>query len=250
MLKKLQEIGLKEKEALVYIELLKLGTQPASVVARRIGIPKSTGNFNLEMLVKKGFATKAKKGTAFLYTAEDPNVIIEMLNYEKRKNAKEIDNRITSLNSVVTELKSIQFGNVQKPEITFYEGEEGLVKLYESILSVNKPIDSFEDKGDMVELIPDYVEEYIKKRIKKKLFNRVISPSDNPNNTSVKSGFREGRFIDKAKYPFTGDIKITGDCVGICSFQKGNVVGIMVKHKDIANNFRIIFEELWKRLDN
>jgi len=51
---KLQKSGLLKNEANIYILLFQLGSQPASVLAKKLEIPRSTSGFYLEELYKKG----------------------------------------------------------------------------------------------------------------------------------------------------------------------------------------------------
>ena len=60
--KLLKKIGFSEKEAVVYIKLIQLGPQPASVVSRNTEINRTTVYDILEGLKKRGIVRSLKKG--------------------------------------------------------------------------------------------------------------------------------------------------------------------------------------------
>jgi sugar-specific transcriptional regulator TrmB len=254
MLNKLKEIGLNEKEALVYLELLKLGTQPASIIARRLDIPKSTGNFNLEVLVKKNFATKTKKGTSFLYTAEDPVVIIDMLDYKKKKQISEIDNKIKSAKSLITELKSIQFGNVQKPEITFYESTQDLYKIFDSIINEAKKTGEI---MSFVKILPESndIEEqnisnnFIKKRIANKIKSKVLAidsiEAQSLKKTDTKE-LRETRIVKELDLDFEGgEIFFCGKSMHTITSHEGKFFAFTVSSSVVYKLYKSLFMTAW-----
>jgi HTH-type transcriptional regulator, sugar sensing transcriptional regulator len=242
----LAQLGLNGKEIRIYLALLPLGSAPASVLGKKTNIVRSTAKYTCDQLQRKKLVSVGNKNGTDWYTAEPPKKIFLLLEEQKRL----LVQKTAAAERILSELEHLHHPESTMPKVQFFEGIEGLIDLYENILKINSPIDSFEDKGDMVEFFPEYVPVWVAKRVALKIPNRVISPSDNPYNISNPEKFIEGHLLDRNKYPFTGDIKITGDCVAICSFQKNHPVGIFIQHQDIANNFRLIFEQLWEQSKN
>jgi hypothetical protein len=116
------------------------------------------------------------------------------------------------------------------------------------LLDNNLPIDSIEEKGDLLAYLPDYASEYVQKRVQKKLFNRVISPDSNILNKTDPKKFIEARLASTNEFPFRMDIKISGHKVSLITFQKKNAVGVLIDNPEIADNFRILFNLLWDKL--
>jgi sugar-specific transcriptional regulator TrmB len=154
-----------------------------------------------------------------------------------------------NLSKTLPEMRSIFQLSTTKPGIKFYEGKEGIIKIYEDLLAQKSHIDSFEDKGEMSLFIPEYAKEFITKRIKNKVYNRVIAPSTNQININSQAELRETRFLPVSQFPFRMDIKIAGNEVSLISFQKENPVGILIENKEIADNFHILFDLVWKFLE-
>lgn len=237
----LEHMGLNDKEAEIYVALLSVGTAPASTLSKRTSIVKSTAHFTCQQLVKKGLARVARRGNLYLFTAEPPDKLLLVLDNRR----KEIEKREEEVKTIVGTLKEMMHPQSSLPKVQYFEGQSGMIDLYESILDMKQPIDSFEDKGEMNKFIPEYIPKFIKKRLQRGIFNRVICASDNAINVHTPKELREVRTLKTADFPFSCDIKICGDQVSIFSFQKETAVGISIVHKEIAENFRVLFNAFW-----
>ncbi|MDP2090364.1 MAG: helix-turn-helix domain-containing protein [Candidatus Gracilibacteria bacterium] len=242
--KALKAIGLNEGEITVYSELLTIGSSAASTIAARTKINKSTVRYICQGLVKKGLIFSIKKDTTFIYSPESPNRLYTLLKEDKRKLKEKEDN----IEKTISYFENIKNKRTSLPEVTFYQGKEGLEKLYAKILEINKPIDSIEDNGEMVSAIPECVDFFISERKRKKIYNRVICPSKNTINVESIEDLRTVKTIDEKFFPFSGDIKICGDKVNIMSFIENNSVAISITDENIANNFRLIFNYMWSQI--
>lgn len=240
----LRELGLTDNEVTIYMTLLPLGTVAASVLGQRTDIVRSTARYVCQQLVKKGLFFESKKGNTALYTPESPDKILYLLEQQK----KDLQTKEEQANRIIGELKSMMNRNIILPKVKFYEGKKGIMDLYEEMLALREPIDSFEDKGEMMTLFPDFANHFVESRKKYKIRNRVICPSTNKINLSTPKDLREVRTIPESEYPFSCDIKICENQVSIVSFQENALVGIAIKHKDIAENFRLLFNYFWKHL--
>ena len=241
----LKELGLNDKEIVLYLELLSLGTCPASTLAKRTGITKSTVRYACQQLEKKKLILSIEKDNTFMYSAESPEKLMFLLEEEKRK----IEKKEQKLSMVMGELNSRINRDTVLPKVQFFEGKDGVEKLYQSILDLGAPIDSFEDSGEMNDLIPEFVQYFVSERKKRKIFNRVICPSENTINIDTPEEFRSTKFLFKKDFPFTCDVKICGDTVNIASFKKSMPVAVTITDEEVAKNFRVLFEYMWKLLD-
>ena len=57
---------------------------------------------------------------------------------------------------------------------------------------------------------------------------------------------RETKFLATALFPFRMDIKIAGRLVSLITFKKDSTVGVLIDNQEIADNFQILFELLWR----
>ncbi|MFA6097951.1 MAG: helix-turn-helix domain-containing protein [Patescibacteria group bacterium] len=242
--KTLNQIGLSEKEATVYEALLLLGKANMGKLLPKVPYKRGNTYDILGDLIKKGLVLETEERGKKVFTVEPP----EQLKALVEKNEHQLNQQKKVLQSNFEQLASTYRLTMNKPGVRFFEGQEGIIKIYEELLSNNQPIDSIEEKGDLLEYIPDYAPIYIKTRVQKKLFNRVISPDTNALNKTNSDKFIEARLIPVNKFPFRMDIKISGHKISLITFQKKNAVGVLIDNEEIANNFKILFNFLWSTL--
>lgn len=241
----LESLGLNKNEVTVYLALLTVGTSPASVLARRTNLTRSTAQYTCQQLAKKKLVSMVERNSTYIYTCEPPEKLLFLLNLQREELARKED----EVQRIVGSLKRMRNPDSALPKVQFYEGRDGLIELYENILDLHAPIDSFEEKGDLVRLLPDYAARFVEKRIARRIQNRCIAPTGSPLNVTSKAKFIEARLIDRKEYPFTCDIKVCKDQVSIFSFKEDFPVGVAIRHKEIADNFRLIFDQMWKGLE-
>lgn len=244
----LTDMGFSRKEAKAYIFLLKLGTQPASVIAKKMELPRSTGQFILESLVKKHLATKMSKNKIFYYTSESPQNISTIIDFEKNKCIQLFADRKKKLDEVLPGLSALVTSNVIRPNITYYEGLEGIKKVYKTILKEGKDIYRFGDITKIYEALGVYTDEYIKERNELGFKTHAIMPFHEGQPSSKKINQKQNRevlYIPQKYFPMGGEIRIFGNKVGIISLQKDSPLGVIIESETIAKMFYSIFMVIW-----
>lgn len=242
----LEKLGLNKNEAQIYELLLNTGPQSMKPILFHTKLKRGNAYYHLENLIAKGLAEKQDvPGTTTKFLAKHP----EQLELLVAKQKAAVFSAAEELSKALPELRSLFQLISIKPGVKFYEGKEGIIKIYEEILAQGTNIDSIEDKGEMTAFIPEYAKEFIAKRIKKKITNRVIAPSANAINVNSPPELRETRLVPTAQFPFRMDIKISGGLVSLITFQKENAIGVLVENKEIAENFKLLFEFIWKLLE-
>lgn len=240
----LQQAGLSEKEAAIYEKLLEVGSTTVGKLLKTLPYKRGDLYNILASLKDMGLVSEGLSRGVMSFTVESPDKIADLLKAEDEKR----DRIRRSVTSTLPDLKSLYNLSVHRPGVRFYEGKDGIIKVYEQLLAHGQNIDSFEDKGEMARFIPEYSNKYPLRRVKRKIFNRVIAPSDNKINVSDPSLLRETRFLSTEKFPFRMDIKIAGCFVSLITFQKEHPVGVLVDSSEIADNFRILFQAFWDLL--
>lgn len=243
----LQNIGLNEKEIEVYLTNLELGSQPASVIARRVKIPRNTTRFILDKLVEKGVIEKTKRANTQLYSPETPKNLINLLESQRVDLNADIDDKIGKLNSVMAELESRYRPESTKPKVTFYEGDDGLKKVYEDTLKSSEDLRSFASFDAMHGVLPDYFKTYYHRRVKNKLHIRSVHP-DTPlareRSKHDKKEMRDSRLVPAKEYSFTPEIQLYDNKISITSLKEK--LGIIIESQEIYQAMSVIFELAWK----
>ncbi len=249
----LEKLGLNEKEIKIYITALELGIQPASTVARRVDIPRNTTRFLLDKLVEKGFIKKTKRANTQLYTPEEPKNLINNLESERVVISSKIDKKINLLNEAMAELETRYRPESTKPKVTFYEGDDGLKKVYEDTLKSSEDLRSFASFDAMHGVLPDYFKTYYERRVKKQIMIRSIHPDTPLAREKTKhdnNEWRDSRLIPSSEYTFTPEIQFYNNKVSITSLKEK--LGIIIESHEIYQAMVVAFELAWKeatRLD-
>ena len=237
---KLTEIGLSEKEAGVYISLLELGQGTVSQISRRANINRTTGYDILDSLSAKGLVSISGKEPKQEYVAESPDQIEKML-IERIESTK---NAINEVKNIIPELKSIH-NVIDRPKVLFYEGKEGLQKVYEDTLSSSDEILAYASVEDIQPTLPHYFPEYYKRRAKKGIPIRAIFPDslDARERASLdKEEMRQSLIIPNT-FGFHPEINIYDNKIMIASWREK--LGVIIESSEIADAMKKIYELAW-----
>jgi sugar-specific transcriptional regulator TrmB len=246
--KSLEHIGFSEKEVLVYLALLELGKGTVTQISRKAGINRPTGYHILASLEAKELVKVSGKEPKQEYVAESPDQIEKMLD-KKIKNDEEY---IQEAKKIIPELKSIH-NLIDRPKVLFYEGKEGLEKVYEDTLSSHEEILAYASVEDVSLALPHYFPAYFKRRAKKGVPIRAIFP-DSPEAHKLqnfdKEELRTSVLVPKDQFGFHPEINIYDNKVMIASWREK--LGIIIESSEIADVMKKVFELAWaeaKRLD-
>ncbi|MFC1656016.1 TrmB family transcriptional regulator [Patescibacteria group bacterium] len=241
MKKLLLELGFTEKEADVYLALLEFGTQPASVIAKKTGYPKSTILFLFDGLLKKGYVRKSQRGRVQYFYA-DPS------DFEKLK-TKEIEDDKSALDKTIPLLKEFKSPYTSEPKVTFFEGTEGCRKAYSMILDSKTDVFEFGIHGDLEEKLGEkFMNDFIKARVKKKINLKAIAKKDKIHERLSKlnkAELREIQYFPKNKGMIYSSIAIFEDKVLLLNLFQ-DAFAIVIDNKEVAETLRTIFKISWK----
>ncbi len=140
-----------------------------------------------------------------------------------------------------------------RPKILFYEGREGLEKVYEDTLTSHEPIRAYATYDDMEKALPGYFPEYFYRRAKKGIPIRAIFPFTQAGidlSNFDEAQKRQTAMIPADKYYFSPEINIYDNKVMIASWKEK--LGIIIESNEIADAMKKIFELSWteaQRLD-
>ncbi len=120
----LLNLGLTEKEANVYLALLGLEKATAYTVGIRSKLKNATAYVVLNNLVSKGFALKIPQKDKHYFIAKSPRECIAIAQ-EKLSTTKEM----------LPELLAIQKKADEKVSVAYFEGFEGIKKMYDQLIA-------------------------------------------------------------------------------------------------------------------
>lgn len=240
-------LGLMDKEPDVYLALLKTpGAQPASVIANRANLNRTTVYKILVKLVKMGLVTKTQRHGITCFFAEDPENRLKLLIEDRQKQLSEMNQ------AMLEALPLLTLGEEERdslPKIRYYEGIEGIKQIYEAVLKEGEDVYRYGDITKIYEALGIYTDEYIKKRNELGITTHAIMPLHESERKQVKKHAREHRevlYIPNKLFPIEGEVRVFGNKVGIISLRKDSPIGVIIESETIAKMFLSIFMLTWK----
>lgn len=237
----LEQFGLNEKEAKVYIACLQLGKGTVLHIAKRASLKRPNTYLILEDLFSKKLVNIFLESKKKYYTAESPTKLLHLLELKKEL-----------LNQALPQLTAF-YNNpeMNKPYIRYYEGTDGLRNIWDETLTIkDKMMYWISPIKDLVETVgKEYLEEYVKRRAKKGLWIQTLRVSAREeieykykNKETFEKTLRITRFVPK-EFDIRTTIIIYGNNVAIISGEKK--FGIVVESKEISSLMKIFYDLLW-----
>jgi len=235
----LQEIGLSEGEAEVYLALLETGSTTAGPVIKKTGLHRATTYTILQRLIEKGLVTYIITGKKRHFEAADPETLMEILKEKEEK-----------LRSILPQLKVKKEHSKTKQEIKIYEGFRGLKTTREKALRVLK-------KGEMsyvlgastttTERFNQFWKSWNRRRSGMGIKSRMLWTSEAKKYARERAVLphTEVKFLP-IKFPTPLYINVYRDYTDIgLTTEKPFIVEI--KNKQVADSFRKYFDILWNQ---
>ncbi|HEY5714286.1 MAG TPA: helix-turn-helix domain-containing protein, partial [Candidatus Gracilibacteria bacterium] len=143
----LSQLGLNEKESILYLAALELGECSIKELSEKTNINRTTIYLYINPLKQKGFLSEIKKGNRTTFIAEDPRDITNIVDRQKN----ELKTQIGELDLVSEKLPEVMQGllaissssHKDKPHVRFFEGIEGIKQVHYHILNHAQSVDSF-----------------------------------------------------------------------------------------------------------
>ncbi len=238
--KHLEYLGLSEKEAMVYIELLKSDILSGIEIARFAGVKKATVYVILESLISKNLIREIKVGKRIHFKAESPDQFKILFDQKKL----ELEMQMQKMQEIIFELKSIDRRVGQKPSVTYYEGKAAVkesIREYVGQIGFSPGNDYGIYSYDLIEKIfsKKDIEEIDSKRIATNTKFKAIYSGGNKHIESKQN--QELIKIAQDKFPIESEILIFNDEVKIHTLGK-DVFGISIKNKEFATTMKSLIE--------
>lgn len=244
--KELKNLGLSEKESLVYLAALELGPETVQNIAKKAGINRATTYLQIESLKEKGLMSEFEKGKKAFFAAESPEQLGRLLNVWE----KELDFKKAEVGRILPALKDLFAGAGERPIVRFFEGIEGARTLQAEFLNAKKKqIESFANLDKLFTAFPKHEEDFTKKRIGKGIQSRVIyTRKEGPvENATDPKQLRVAKYIAPEKFPIGVDITIFDDKVAIVTYRT-KPIGILLEGQEIADTIRGMFNLVWESI--
>lgn len=210
-------------------------------VSQKTAISFSATHYSLSNLEKRGILRSTSDNGDDIFEICSEKEFFEWIESQKRKNSEIYDKAQSSLSGFFTNLQESHW----KPNVTYYEGIEGIKEIYEDLIETGEDIFSWLDIPKIYDALGDFLYDYIRRRMKKGITSHDILPRNEMNEKHFqKNENREVKFVDHL--PIDGEIRIYGNKVALISFHKEKPVGFVFQGAVFTQLFRAIFENAWK----
>lgn len=246
----LLQLGLNQKEALVYISVAQSRDASVPSISRETGLSRGTIYDVVENLKKQGFIVEIKKGKKRRLVAENPtNKLYSFLDdeYTKFQKSKRV------VEKILPTLKALDQSDDFKPQIRVYEGEKGFRKVWDEIFQYEGK--NFVGIARIETFIKfageDFLQEIQERKLELGFSSRAINESSEPTLKlrSVDSKYNRETRIAPKEFSFPSTEIIFGDKIAMFSTKEENII-VVIESKDFAETHRQYFEMMWKLLEN
>ncbi|HEX8974590.1 MAG TPA: helix-turn-helix domain-containing protein [Patescibacteria group bacterium] len=233
----LQHLGLNEKQAKVYLAVLQLGKGSVPAISIKAGTKRPTTYLLLEELRMKGLVNLLPRAQKVLYTANSPEQLLEEQQEKERL-----------IKANMPELMAMFNAKKEKPKVTYYQGEDSVVKLYDEIFK-EKEIFFYGSIGSISPKVYKQVEKYLPRIEKDQLDVREILQADEKSIQFAKDTVSETHRIKLVgqQYKLPTDNMIFGNKVAIITY-KDEPMAVVIESSDVVETYRSMFEMVWNSI--
>lgn len=253
LVERLKKAGLSDKAASVYYLLLEAGGAYPSALAKEARLNRSTVYKILLDLSVKGLVTEIKKGKKLYYQIEKPQKLVRFAKMTVER-GKEMQ---TVAEELLPDLEGIYSLMPNKPKITYFEGKQGLLSVYEDHVRVDTPYEmvAWANTAFLDEFFPkDFFAFYKKEKERIGIPARGIVPDTMKDKAFMEDQYSaldkkirpEVRHIPAAQFPFKSEITVYGtNKVSILNLENDRQSGVIIEDPTIHNMMRMMFELSW-----
>lgn len=251
--KLLTDLGLDEKEAQVFLSLSKLGSSPASRVAKDTSITRTHVYDLVEALERRGLVTETEMRGIKRFEAIDHAGLMAYLS-RRQQEMRLLEKQLAQTAGIFSQLRAHE---LQRTRVRFFEGFNGMRTIYEEIRR------DLETQQNIIELItlwpieglekayPGFYEKKIYINLPNLIKRDIMYESEGAyryieryKNGPAKHDYR---FWPKEKGEFDTDTWCWLNKV-VFTDVRGYPSGVIIENASFANTFRMLFNETWLHL--
>ncbi len=240
-----EELGFNNKERDIYEALLRIGPSASSVVAKEVNLPRQTVYSVITKLVEEGFIEEGIWKGVKKFVA-DPEALISALDLRTKK-AEKLKQKVEEMLPILTSLSKTHRA---MPKITYYEGEHGLKRLFDSILN------QYEKGADKIFRgfginylgrtgIKEILYDFVKERYEKYKVETHLLVAEGEDDFGIDDGLGKlGRNVKHIKMdPQNSAVYLVGGKIYLFSYD--DEIGIMIDNSSMTSMLVSIFDAYW-----
>lgn len=239
-------LGLTKKETEVFTKLLTLGAQPVSVIAKHVGMPRSSMYFILDKLKEHQLIEEFERA-GITYVKCIP--VADIAGVLRRKE-KEIRQTLQVLEETLPALQAMERTLSIMPKVRFIEGSTAVSKMYESLKNEHE-FAVFFNPESVQNFMPEYLP-IIHQVVKESSANAREIAVESPLATDYQKKYRtlrhQIRLLPKGR-TFASDCLICKDRVCMVNYGEGQIVAVEISSENLARTLLTVFDQAWSSLE-
>ncbi len=243
MLKELQDIGLSEKEAKVYMAALEIGRATADQLSKHAKIVRPTTYVQIESLMKKGLMSTYEEGKKTYFAPESPELLKRLLLQQQEG----LRTKEQGLTEMLPELLR-QFESAgERPVVRFFPGKDGITTAREEILSTQDKqlYVLFSQDTHMSQIYSQKdVDDYTDRRNKLHIRSNAIYTNADVYKTAWVDSLTQVRLLTGINTSM--DVRLFDNKTALFS-TKGNIFALVIESTQITESMKSIFAFLWQQ---
>ena len=237
----LEELGLSQPEAAVYLALLQLGPTTILNIARNTGLKRTTIYTIIDVLKEKGLTTVVIKGLKQVYAAQDPTKLQSL--WQKK---------LEQFNEQLPAFQALQKFSGSQAMIKYYEGQASIREVYLQLIADIKPHEDYlivAAQEEWYKSDPKFFQKFIEKRAKLPINIRLLA-QDSPTaqqHKKFEKNYNEKIKVLPAGTALTTNLVITPQRVVIHQLHAPHLA-IVIENQSVIQMHREQFEIMWRAL--
>jgi sugar-specific transcriptional regulator TrmB len=236
----LQDTGLDEQRANIYLAALNLGEASAKDLAESVGVARTAVYDNLKVLEAKGYVRSIREGKRHVYVPLHPKELYNR--FENQKN---------QLKDLLPDFLAIYAEKEIKPFTQLFQGQYAAREVYENILRTATDEYVYFSPSELTLQVVDrkFMQDWVNRRVAKGLRSRSLRVKDK-SKVDGEVFTSEAKYLRQIRYlhghiDLKASIYIYGNNVGVISTKKENTAFI-IHSPDLAFSLKQIFEFIWQ----
>jgi len=244
MQKELEDLGLSEKEAKVYLAALDIGRATADQLAKHAKLVRPTTYLQIKSLMEKGLMSTYEEGKKTYFAPESPELLKRLLLKQKES----LQTKESELHALLPALVQRFEGAGERPVVRFFPGKEGITALRALALETKSKKHAFIYSYEGLSALYSLAERkaYTDQRIAHGIQVRSIISTEEPEMVN-KRELTSLLPVPRHELPIKTDTLVWDGNLSITLY--GEVpFGVLIESKEVAISFQATFDLLWKQL--
>ncbi len=240
-------LGFNGPESAVYLASLELGTQPASVIAKKAKLKRGQTYNILSLLKDRGVMQEFTKDGVRNFAGQSPSTLLSLLTSREEDLAVQ-KQKILQLMPLLEKLRNPL---IVQPKVRFYQGVSGLKEVYNDTIKVRghvvHAVCDFEHTfpAEHSTELHDWLWKYTDRRAAQNVTFHGIVNKSKESDLAYKWRRKQKRKMKMLKNVYLPvELMIYGDKVALIS-TKEDMVGVIIEDKPIAEMLRNMHQAIW-----